>query len=191
MRVGGAWHLRDVLPDGSHLILENRRPLRRAWLASRVVQMPGREAIEAIVREGKMPDGSVFEPYRTALVEEAVPCAGGDLGTAAEARIEQYEPRRVVVKTRAAGEGFLVLGDGHYPGWRARIDGRPAHVYRTDSVLRGVIVPAGEHRVEFVFRPKSLIWGLAISAASGLMLLGVLCWRYRRRIWLVRTSAAW
>src|SRR5205814_601687 len=126
------------------------RPLRRAWLASRVVRLPGREAIEAAVREGKLPDGSPFEPYQTALVEEAVPFAGGELPFAAEARIERHEAGRVVVKTSTADEAFLVLGDVHYPGWRARIDDRPAHIYRTDAILRGVVVPPGEHIVEFI-----------------------------------------
>jgi len=177
LRAGGPWQFRGMLADGSHLILENCRPLHRAWLTSSVVRLPGREAIEAAVREGKLPGGLSFEPYRTALVEEAVPFTGGELGGAAEACIERHEAGRVVVKTRADGEAFLVLGEVHYPGWRARIDGRSAHIYRTDSILRGVVVPPGEHRVEFIFRPVSFVRGLAVSGLSALVLVGFLLWR--------------
>ncbi|HYT93795.1 MAG TPA: YfhO family protein, partial [Gemmataceae bacterium] len=80
----------------------------------------------------------------------------------------------------AASEAFLVLGDVYYPGWRVRIDGQPTHIYRTDSVLRGVVVPPGKHVVEFVYRPRSLAHGLAITGVAALLLLGLLVWRRRR-----------
>jgi uncharacterized membrane protein YfhO len=61
----------------------------------------------------------------------------------------------------------------NYPGWRATIDGRPAKVYQTDYVLRGVVVPPGDHVVEFRFSPASFWLGLCVSAASAALLLGV------------------
>ena len=44
---------------------------------------------------------------------------------------------------------------------------------RVDYNLRGVTLNAGEHNVEFQYRPKSVFFGLGISL---LTLLGLLVW---------------
>src|SRR5205807_1500576 len=94
--------------------------------------------------------------------------------------VTRHRPHRVSVTTRAAAETFLVLGDVHYPGWEARLDGRPARLYRTDYALRGVVVPAGTHVVEFVFRPRSFYCGVVVSGAAVLTLLALGLLRRRR-----------
>src|SRR5439155_26043671 len=94
--------------------------------------------------------------------------------------VGRQEPGHVRVRTRAAAEALLVLGDVDYPGWRAFVDGRRTPIYRTDYVLRGVVVPAGEHVVEFVFRPVSFQRGLALTGLSALALLVAVGWRRRR-----------
>src|SRR5205823_4233019 len=123
------WHVHGVV-GGTHLFVENRRPLRRAWLASRVVKLPAEEVAKVTQGEAPLPDGTPFDPYRVALVEEDVPFAGGAADPAAAASVTSHRPHRVRVSTRAAAETFLVLGDTHYPGWEARLDGRPVRLYR-------------------------------------------------------------
>jgi len=96
----------------------------------------------------------------------------------AQARIARYEPNRIELMTSNPNDGFLVLSEVYYQGWEARIDGNPTKIYRTDYTLRGVFVPAGERRVEFIYRPRSLRNG-ATGAALGVMilLLGAVIWR--------------
>ena len=81
-------------------------------------------------------------------------------------RIEAYAPEYVRVRARTQSPAYLVLADSHYPGWVARLDGRPATVRQADVALRAVALPAGEHVVEFAFAPASLRWGLAVSLAG-------------------------
>jgi uncharacterized membrane protein YfhO len=57
------------------------------------------------------------------------------------------------------------------------VDGRPAAILRTDYLYRGVVVPAGEHVVEFVYRPRSFLLG---ALGSVLGLLGVCLLAARR-----------
>jgi uncharacterized membrane protein YfhO len=85
----------------------------------------------------------------------------------------RYEPNRVEVKTKAGGPSILVLAENHYPGWRAYLDGRAVGVLRVNYNQRGVHVPAGEHEVIFVYRPKSVIVGAAVSLLTA---LGLLAW---------------
>ena len=66
---------------------------------------------------------------------------------------------------------YLVFGDAYFPGWKAAIGGEPAVLYRAHGALRAVFVPAGEHEVEFVYRPASVILGASLT---GLGLLGCL-----------------
>jgi uncharacterized membrane protein YfhO len=65
-----------------------------------------------------------------------------------------------------------VLSENHYPGWRAYVDGRFADTLRVDYNLRGVALGPGQHTVEFLYRPKSVLVGVAISILT-LMVLGV------------------
>jgi len=85
---------------------------------------------------------------------------------AGQARIVQYEPERVVIETDAPADGILVLTDTYTPGWQARVDTQPAEVYVADYAFRAVRVPAGRHRVEFVYAPASFAVGSALSMAA-------------------------
>jgi hypothetical protein len=89
--------------------------------------------------------------------------AGGAAAGEGGAELTRYEPNRVDVRTRAGGASILVLSENHYPGWRAYLDGRSVGVLRVNYAQRGVYVPAGEHEVRFVYRPKSVYIGLLIS----------------------------
>jgi uncharacterized membrane protein YfhO len=76
----------------------------------------------------------------------------------------QVDDTRVRLRVQSAAAAFLVLSDVHYPGWTATVDGVPTHIYRTNYILRGIQVPAGDHSVVFTFRPLSVYLGWAISA---------------------------
>ena len=71
---------------------------------------------------------------------------------------------------------MLVLSENHYPGWQAEVDGRAVETRRVNYNLRGVELPAGEHTVTFVYRPKSASVGLLVSL---LTLAALLLWRVR------------
>ncbi len=87
------------------------------------------------------------------------------------ARIVRYEDRLVEVEYQTAAEGWLYLGDAHYPGWVAELDGDPLPILRANVAFRALHVPAGNHTVVFSYRPASLTIGLWTSALSALLLL--------------------
>lgn len=81
-------------------------------------------------------------------------------------RIREERADRVLLETEASAPGFAVLLDGFDQGWRARLDGEPVPVLRANAVFRAVAVPQGRHSVEFVYRPRGLLLGLAVSVLS-------------------------
>jgi uncharacterized membrane protein YfhO len=67
---------------------------------------------------------------------------------------------------------MLVLSEIYYPaGWTAYIDGQETEVYKTDYLFRSIIVPAGQHKVEFKFDPASYSTGKNISFAANIFVV--------------------
>ncbi|MFN2597941.1 MAG: YfhO family protein [Pyrinomonadaceae bacterium] len=165
---------------------ENLRARPRAWLVGEVLSLGADDALSAI-KTGRLADGRPFDPARTAVVEEPSPLAGAALAreeaaTASngEAAITGADDTALNLRVRTPRDALLVTSDVYYPGWRARVDGREAHVYRTDYALRGVLVPAGEHAVEFSYEPRSLRVGALVSALALVAIVLVSLWLARR-----------
>jgi uncharacterized membrane protein YfhO len=84
--------------------------------------------------------------------------------------IESYDPNRLAYNVHSSKGGVVVFSEIFYPGWQATIDGQPAELGRVDYVLRALQVPAGQHKVELTFKPRSIQTTETIAYAS----LGVL-----------------
>ena len=86
-------------------------------------------------------------------------------------RVIVGEPERVVVTTSSPAGGWLVLTDLYYPGWIVEVDGREVPILRANYLLRAVRIPGGEHRVSFLYRPRSVRVGMVASGATVCILL--------------------
>jgi hypothetical protein len=65
---------------------------------------------------------------------------------------------------------FAVFSEVYYPaGWNAFIDGQKADYVKTDYVLRGMYLPAGDHQVEFLFEPRSYSVGRSITIIANIL----------------------
>ncbi len=71
---------------------------------------------------------------------------------------------------------FAVLSEIYYPvGWNAFIDGQKADYVKTNYLLRGMDLPAGDHEIEFRFEPKSYSNGRTITIiANSLVFLSII-----------------
>lgn len=117
-----------------------------------------------------------FDPARS-VVLAADPSGVGAASDAApgEVGFTSYAPKRVVLKTKSAAPGVLLLNDRWHPDWHVTIDGAPAELLRANFLMRGVAVPAGEHTVEFRFAPPSgTLWVSLSAIIAGLGCAGFL-----------------
>ncbi len=65
---------------------------------------------------------------------------------------------------------FAVFSEVYYPaGWNVFIDGNKADYVKTNYVLRGMFVPAGNHEIEFRFEPKSFTTGKSITIIANIL----------------------
>ncbi|HSB62661.1 MAG TPA: YfhO family protein [Thermoanaerobaculia bacterium] len=90
------------------------------------------------------------------------------------ARVVRDAPEALTVDTDASEAGYLVLTRSHDRGWKARLDGADVPLRRANLALSAVLVPAGAHRIELVYRPASFRVGTALSAVSIAALAGLL-----------------
>jgi hypothetical protein len=86
------------------------------------------------------------------------------------------ERREFTVRSEKGGRFILV--EQFFPGWRATIDGTLVHIERWNHAFQSIFVPAGEHRIQFVFASRGLRLGAIVSAVSLLALL--LCFALSR-----------
>ncbi len=67
--------------------------------------------------------------------------------------LKSYEPNELVYNSRSKVENLAVFSEIYYPaGWECFIDGKESNYFRTDYVLRGMIIPSGDHTIKFMFR---------------------------------------
>jgi hypothetical protein len=83
-----------------------------------------------------------------------------------------YQPDELHYKYSAHEEKLVVFSEIYYPaGWKCYVDGNESQYFRTDWVLRGMVVPAGDHEIKFAFKPASYYAGNKISLASSILLI--------------------
>jgi len=156
--ISGRGHFR-LVHSGDVKIYENLDALPRAFV---VPQMKGVTDDTAALATMNDP---AFDPAEMAVVN-GTPEVGQVASLPYKVDVVSYEPERVVVETTGEGDGWLVLTDAWYPGWRATVDGAPVEIMRADVLFRGVLVPAGQHRVEFTYAPMSFLVGVGMSVMA-------------------------
>jgi hypothetical protein len=86
--------------------------------------------------------------------------------------LTDYKANHMTYESNAASEQLAVFSEIYYPsGWNAYIDGEPAEHFRANWILRAMVVPAGQHTIEFKFEPSIYSTGETISYASSILLL--------------------
>jgi hypothetical protein len=160
-------------------VYTNPDALPRAFLVDRQeVVADESKALASVGSPGFAPRAAVVTEHRLPGLAEG----GGAARPAGVARIETYEPERVVAATTSDRPALLVLTDVYFPGWKATVDGAAAPIHRVDYLLRGVSVPGGRHTVEFRYQPASWRAGWIVSGLALLVLiaLGLAAWRRRQ-----------
>ncbi len=148
--------------------------LPRVWLTPRAEAVSSEDAFKRIRGQSE----KLFAPKEVALLEappnELSNLTADKLSEDSVARIISYEPNRLIIETKADKAAVLVASEINYPGWQATVDGQPAKIYTADYLLRGVVLTAGNHRVEMKYTAPAARNGAVISAFSLLLIVGLL-----------------
>lgn len=160
-----------LVHSGDVKVYENMDSLPRAYLVHEVIGVDSAVSALATLQSGQV------DPATAAVVEGLSSFATAPTPNDS-ATILTYEPERVEVSTHTDTSALLVLSDTAFPGWQATVDGVAVPIYVTNYLVRGVVVPPGEHTVVFVYRPTSWQRGLWISGGGVLLVFGLALWTW-------------
>lgn len=159
----------ELAISGTMQALSNVLP--RAFLAANWRLAEGGKSLNTYYDES-------FDPRREVLLSEPV-TLGETADFAGTVENAVYEANRIVIKSHQNGDGFLVLLDTWFPGWTAKVDGRPEPIYRANHFYRAVKMGPGSHTVEFSYEAPGYRAGLFISGAT--ILLATLIAGFRKQ----------
>ena len=98
--------------------------------------------------------------------------------------LDNYRPNHLIYTSKTTSEQLVVFSEiFHQPGWNAFIDGKPATHFRANWVLRAMRIPAGEHKIEFDFRPEGYVIASYITSFSSFLLLLLLIFGIGYSLW--------
>jgi hypothetical protein len=151
--------------QGEVYIFERLAPLPRAYIVYAAEHIPDDfQAVSRLLDES-------FDLRNVAVVAEPVDLPVKSNIPSSRAEIIAYQDTLVIVKCSAIQDGLLILGDQFHPGWQAYLNGRPTPIIRVNHILRGILLPPGEHQVVFKFAPTSLQIGSWLSLVGIVILI--------------------
>lgn len=174
-----------IVPDNNRrpVVQVNMEALGNAWLVQdfKIVENADEE-MDAL---------GTFRAAETAVIDQRF--AGHLEGftpvrdSLADIRLIEYAPNRLVYDFRSDSPQLAVFSEIYYPhGWQAYLDGKAVPHFRANYVLRAMLVPQGEHRIEFRFEPEAYFTGEKVSLAGSLLLLfaffGMIALEIRKRL---------
>ncbi len=87
----------------------------------------------------------------------------------------KYQPNHLTYETSSQSPQLAIFSEVYYPkGWNAYINGKPAEYFRADYLLRAMVIPPGNNKIEFKFEPKVIQTGSTISLVSSVIFLLIL-----------------
>jgi hypothetical protein len=156
------------------LTYKNPRALPRAFFVGSALVAHGDREVFGFL------NSEAFDAATTAIIEKPL-LQEIHKPDSSFAEVAGFKSDEVTVKAYTSSPALLVLSEVYYPaGWNAYIDGAATEIFKTNYVLRSIVVPAGQHEVVFRFEPASYKTGLLVSNTSwGIVALLILIGMWR------------
>lgn len=98
-----------------------------------------------------------FHPGETAILSADLPSdlksqLSGQKATL-QYKLLSEDPNHEVFHVDLDKNSLVVFSEINFPGWKARVDGKPQALFTADHALRSLVLTAGSHEVELIFEP--------------------------------------
>ncbi|HUC80403.1 MAG TPA: YfhO family protein [Flavisolibacter sp.] len=151
--------------QGKDQVIQNPEALGAAWFVKAVRFEETPAAVMNALNN--------FNPADTAVVftkDKSLVTSVSQTDSAASIRLVRNINDEVVYQSNSSANGFAVFSEVFYDkGWKAYVDGKETPIVRTNYVLRGLSLPAGQHEIRFVFHPSSYYTGQTISTVASIL----------------------
>jgi len=116
-----------------------------------------------------------FDPRQEVVLEN-----GNALPPRTDGESKLYYTRRTSLEQTIVAitpsPAYLVLSEVWYPGWITLVNGHQVEIIRANYAFRAVYLPAGDHKIEMYFQPKSWLVGLATTLATIVVTVVYISW---------------
>jgi hypothetical protein len=155
-----------VIYNPSEAPLINQNALGNVWFVETpVIVDNANEELSSVNKINASKTAVIDKLFKDQIINSSYPITEGD-----KIELKSYKPNELIYNSKSQAEKLAVFSEIYYPaGWKSYIDGKESNYFRTDYVLRGMVIPAGEHEIEFRFEPASYIVGNKISLVSSLL----------------------
>jgi hypothetical protein len=160
-----------VIYNSAALPLINKNALGNAWFVENpVIAENANKEISLVKYFNPLKEATIDKTFSDQIAKTSYPLHEND-----KISLVSYQPDELLYKYSASEEKLAVFSEVYYPaGWKCFIDGKESRYFRADWVLRGMVVPAGNHEIKFTFKPASYYIGNKVSLASSVLLI-LLC----------------
>ena len=151
-----------------------------AWYVDRVTFVKdNKEEMRSLDSFDPIKEAFVHQEFKDKIDENKI-----SRPSQAEIELVSYHPDTLRYESSADDMGFVVFSEMYYDkGWKAFIDGEEVPIIRADYALRALQVPEGDHKIEFIFAPKSMKVSMLLSLVSSVLLVGLLIFYVVFRFW--------
>jgi hypothetical protein len=115
-----------------------------------------------------------IDPSKTAIINEEFKSlvTPFEMDSTAKVELTLSHPNRKKFTSSSQKDILTIFSDVYYkPGWHVYVDGKEVDHFRTNWILRGMVIPAGEHEIEFLFYPDTFVNLTYMSNAIGWILI--------------------
>jgi hypothetical protein len=157
-----------IIYNPDEMPLVNQNALGNAWfVATPALVDNANQELSSINRIDASSVAVIDKLFKDQIKNKSYPVSQGD-----KLELKSYKSNELVYNSRTQGENLAIFSEIYYPaGWKCYLDGKESNYFRADYVLRGMIIPAGEHEIIFRFEPSSYITGNRISMISSLVFI--------------------
>lgn len=126
-------------------------------------------------------DAAVDERLPGVVLESEPKVQDCEAKSSAQIKLMKAKANRISFTVNAGSDGWLVLSDTWYPGWKVEVDGSDAEIIRANYLFRAAAVPEGQHVVVFTCSPDGFFALLAISLTGWIAVIFVTAYPSLRR----------
>jgi uncharacterized membrane protein YfhO len=86
-------------------------------------------------------------------------------------KLLQNKNDEITYKAKTNAKQLAVFSEIYYKdGWKAYINDKETPIVKVNYVLRGLVVPAGDHTIKFEFKPASITSAKKIAGIASILL---------------------
>lgn len=173
--------------NGEKTVVErNENSLPRAYFVDRVEMKNSMEVLKLIKSNSFNPKEIAFVQNENVVVDKP--------DSTAFVKLLKYSDEKTELDVNASGNNFLFFGTTFFSGeadyklfklptgWKALIGGNETKIYQTNHGFMGIVVPKGNHKVQFIFAPKSFYLSkYLVLFLSSLSLIGLVIGTFAER----------